>query len=44
LFNGSWPGVLMDFIDPVIMQNTFDMVVSSWNWASTWGWKNLNDF
>lgn len=27
-----------DFVDPVIMQNTFDRVVSTWNWSETWGW------
>jgi hypothetical protein len=27
-----------DLVDPVILNNTFDKVVSSWNWATTWGW------
>ena len=29
---------ISDFVDPGIMQNTFDRVVSSWNWPETWGW------
>jgi hypothetical protein len=27
-----------DYVDPVIMQNTFSKVVSSWNWSEAWGW------
>ncbi len=27
-----------DFVDSEIMQNTFNGVVSNWNWPETWGW------
>jgi hypothetical protein len=25
-------------VDPVILNNTFEKVISSWNWATAWGW------
>ena len=25
-------------VDPVILSNTYDRVISMWNWPTTWGW------